>query len=72
MEAISPTHFILGTKVQPQGAFIDPSADDLELLVKVKDQGQIFPKMRKKTKNWSYLRGYFTYRLHTWYQGATQ
>ena len=36
--------------------------------VKVK----FFPKMGKKTKNWSYLGGYFTYRLHTWYQGTTQ
>ena len=34
-------------------------------------QGQSF-KMSKKTKNWSYLGGYFTYRLHTWYQGTTQ
>ena len=28
--------------------------------------------MGKKTKNWSYLGGNFTYRLHTWYQGTTQ
>ena len=31
-------------------------------------QGQIFPKMRQKLKYWSYLGGYFTYTLHTWYQ----
>ena len=40
--------------------------------VKVKGQGQIFPKMGKNPKNWSYLGGYFTNRLHTWYQGTTQ
>ena len=31
MEAISPTDFILGTKVQPNKVFNDPSADDLDL-----------------------------------------
>ena len=41
-------------------------------LVKVKGQGQIFPKMGKIPKNWSYLGCYFTYRLYTWYQGTTQ
>ena len=30
-----------------------------------------FPKMGKKLKNWLYLLCYFTYRLHTWYQGTT-
>ena len=31
-DAISPTDFILGTKVQPhRGAFIDLSADDFDL-----------------------------------------
>ena len=28
--------------------------------------------MGKNLKNWSYLGGYFTNRLHTWYQGTTQ
>ena len=28
--------------------------------------------MGKNLKNWSYLRGYFTYTRHTWYQGTTQ
>ena len=41
LNAISPTYFILDTKVQPKGTFIDPSA---------LGQGQIFPKMCKKTK----------------------
>ena len=36
-------------------------------LVKVK-----FSKKGKKPKDWSYLGGYFTYRLHTWYQGTTR
>ena len=30
-----------------------------------------FSKNGKKLKNWPYL-GYFTYRLHTYYQGTTQ
>ena len=38
---------------------------------KVIGQGHCFPKMGKKPKNWSYFGGYFTYRLHTWYQGTT-
>ena len=33
-------------------------------LVKVKSQGEIFRKMGKKPKNWSYLGGYFTHRLY--------
>ena len=40
--------------------------------VKVKGQGQIFLKMIKRLMNWPYPRCYFTYRLHTWYQGTTQ
>ena len=34
-------------------------------------QGQNFPKVGKKLNNWLYLGCYFTYRLHTWYQGIT-
>ena len=66
-ETISPTDFILGTKVQPNNAH--SMTQVLMTLVKVKGQGHIFPKRGKKIKNWSYLGGYFTYRLHTWYQG---
>ena len=127
LEAISPTHFILGTKVQPskahsmtqvsmtltlsqgqrsrsnfpqnalknkelvisrrlfhlQTSYLVPRYNPIRCIqwpkcrwpwpkVKVKGQGQIFPKMHKKTKNWSYLRGYITYRLHISYQGTTQ
>ena len=67
-DAISPSDFILGTKVQPNKAH---SMTQVQMTL-TKGQSQIFPKMHKKTKNWSYLRGYFTYRLHTWYQGTTQ
>ena len=36
-------------------------------------QGQIFfLKIGKKAKKGSYLGGYFTYTLHTWYQGTIQ
>ena len=30
LNAISPTDFILGTKVQPEGALNDPSADNID------------------------------------------
>ena len=65
-EAISPTDFILGTKIQPN------KAHSMTQVPMTLGQGQIFPKMGKKPKNWSYLGGYFPYRLHTWYQGTTQ
>ena len=69
-EAISFTDFILGTKVQPNKAH---SMTQVPMtFTKVKGQGQIFPKMCEKPKNWSYLGGYFTYTFHTWYQGTTQ
>ena len=61
-EAISPTDFILGTKVQPNKTYSMTQV----LMTLTFSQGQIFPKIGKKTKNWSYLGGYFTYRLHTW------
>ena len=69
LDTISPTHFILGTKVQTKkGTFNDPSVDDLDQ----KGQGQIFPKMgKKKNKELVISRG-FTYRLHTWYQVTIQ
>ena len=57
-DAISPTDFILGTKVQPIKTH---SMTQVPMtLTKGKKWG-------KKTKNWSYLGGYFTYRLHTCY-----
>ena len=59
-DAISPTDFILGTKVQPNKAH---SMTQVPMIL-TKGQGQIFPKMRKKPKNWSYLGGYFIYRLN--------
>ena len=82
-EAISPTDFILGTKVQPNKAHsmtqvpmtkVQPNKahsmtqESMTLSQGQPGQGQaeIFPKMGKKTKNWSYLGGYFSYRLHTW------
>ena len=37
----------------------------------IKGQGQIFPKMAKKLKNWPYLGCYFTYRINN-YQGTIQ
>ena len=70
LEAISPTDFILGTKVQPNKA--NSMTQVPMTLTEGQGQGQIFPKMGKKPKNWSYLGGYFTYRLHTWYQGTIQ
>ena len=69
--AISPKDIILGSKVNPIRRIQWPKCRWPWPKVKVKGQGQIFPKMGKKTKNWSYLGGYFTYRLHTWYQGTT-
>ena len=71
-EAILPTDFILGTNVQPNKAHSMTQVPMTLTEVKVKGQGQIFPKMHKKPKNWSYLGCYFTYTLHTWYQGTTQ
>ena len=45
---------------------------DLDRRSRSKVKIKISQKLVKKTKNWSYLGGYFTYRLHTWYQGTTQ
>ena len=61
-DAISSTNFILGTKVQPNKAL---SMTQVPMTLTL-GQGHIFRKMGKKPKNWSYLEGYFTYRLHTW------
>ena len=69
LEAISPTDFIFGTKVQPNN---DPSTDDLDQRSRSKVKVKFSQKMVKKPKTWSYLGGYFTYRLHTWYQDTTQ
>ena len=68
LDAISPTHFILGYKVQPNTAH-SMTQVSMILTKGQATQGQFFPKMgKKKPKNLSYLGGYFTYRLHTWYQ----
>ena len=71
-DAISPTDFILGTKVQPNKAH---SMTQVPMTL-TEGLGQRsrsnFPQNGKKLKNWSYLGSYFTYRLHTWYQGTTQ
>ena len=71
-DAISITDFILGTEVQPDKAH---SMTQVPMTLTQgqpgQGQAQIFPKMGKKTKNWSYLGGYFTYRLYTWYQDTT-
>ena len=52
-DVISPTDFILGTKVQPNKAHSITQVPMTLTKVKVKGQGQIFPKMGKKSKNWS-------------------
>ena len=73
-DAISPTDFMLGTKVQPNKAH---SMTQVQMTL-TKGQGQRSRSniakngKKKKLKNWSYLGGYFTYTLHTWYQGTTQ
>ena len=68
-EALAPTDFILGTKIQPIKAH--SMAQVPMTLTKDEGQGQIWPKMVKKLSNGAYLRCYFTYSLHTWYQGTT-
>ena len=64
--AISPTDFILGTKVQPNKT---PSMTQVPMTLTL-GQGQRsrsnFPKNGKKLNNWPYFGCYFTYRLHTW------
>ena len=68
-DAISPTDFILGTMVQPNKAHsMTQDVNDLDLRSRSKVKVNFFPKMGKNPKNWSHLGGYFTYRLHTWYQ----
>ena len=71
-DAISLTDFILGTKVQPNKAH---SMTQVPMTL-TEGQGQRsrsnFPQNGKKLKNWPYLGCYFTYILHTWYQGTTQ
>ena len=70
-KAISPIHFILGTKVHPN------KKHSMIQVPMYLTQGQSqrsrsnFSKISKKPKNMSYLGGYFTYRLHTWYQGTS-
>ena len=64
-DAISPTDYILGTKVQPYKAH-----SLTQVPMTGHSQGNRsrsnFSKMGKKPKNWPYLGCYFTYRLHTW------
>ena len=55
LDAISPTDFILGTKVQPNNAH---SMTQVPMTLTF-SQGQIFPKMGKIPKNWSYLKRLF-------------
>ena len=69
-DAISPTDFILGINVQPIKAN-SMTQMPMSFSVKVKGQGQN-PKKGKKLNNWPYLRCYFTFRRHTWYQGTVQ
>ena len=64
-EAISPTDFILGTKVLPNNAHSMTQVPmTLTLGQGLRSRSNFFQKMGKKPKNWSYLGGYFTYRLH--------
>ena len=50
-DAISPTNFILGTKVQPhRGAFIDLSADDLDPRSRSKVKVNFSPKWVKNQR----------------------
>ena len=51
-----PTDFIFGTKVQPNKSH---SMTQM-LMILTKGQGHLFPKMGKKSKNWSYLGGYLS------------
>ena len=59
--AISPTDFILSTKVQLNRSH----SMTLMPMSLTLGQDQIFPKMGKKPKNLSYLGGYFTFILGT-------
>ena len=68
LDAISPTDFILGIKVQPNKAH---SMTQVPIGQGHRSRSN-FPKNGKKLKNWPYLGCYFTYRLHIWYQGTTQ
>ena len=70
-EAILPTDFILGTKVQPKKAHSMTQVPMTLTLGQGHRSRSNFSKMGKKPKNWRYLGCYFTYRLHTWYQGTT-
>ena len=64
MEAISPTHFILGTKVQHNKAH---SMTQVPMTL-TEGQGQRsrsnFPKNGKKPKNWSYLNKIIILRIY--------
>ena len=68
-DAISPTDFILGTKLQPNNSTTQVTMT-LTLGQSHRSRSNVL-KMCKKQKNWPYLECYFTYRLHTWYQGTT-
>ena len=67
-DPVTPTDFILGINVQPNKAHTMTQVS----MTLTEGQDQISLKMGKKLINWPYLGCYFTYRLHTWYQGITQ
>ena len=69
-EAISPTDFILGTKVQPNKTYSMTQVPMTLTLGQGHRSRSNFPKNLKKLNNWPYLEGYFTYRLYTRYQGT--
>ena len=71
-DAISPTDFILSTKVKPDKAHSITQVPITLILGQGHRSRSNFPRNGKKLNNWPYLGGYFTYRLHTWYQGTTQ
>ena len=70
-DAISPTDLILGTQVQPNKTHSMIQVPMTLTLGHGERSRSNFPKNGKKLKNWPYFGGYFTYRLHTWYQGTT-
>ena len=61
-----------GRNIIAQKAPVIRANENLNIFRIISSQGQIFTKMGKKPENWLYLGGYFTYRLHTWFQGTTQ
>ena len=61
--------FILGTNIQPNNTHL---ATQMMMTLGQGHRSRLnIPKMGRKPKNWPYLGCYFTYKLHTWYQGTT-